>query len=116
MMINERVSYQKIKSLVLMAYFDFCRDRAIGMGWPHDQILGSVAYEYENVFTSQIEKLMFCVVQLVMSGGWYKDVESSARKWIAELLAEISIEKLLEGIQPDEAKEFSRDLEILKLT
>lgn len=115
MMKYERVPYQKIKFSALDAYYDFCRDRAVGMGWSHEQILGSVDYEYENVYELPIEKLMLRIVLLVLSGGWHKDVEQNIRQRVTDSFIHNGLEKLLEGIPSDEAEEFCRDLAALKL-
>ena len=112
---RERATYRQIKFAVLGAYFDFCRDRGIGLGWPHEQVLGSVAYEYENVFESSLENLMLRVVLLVCSGGWYKNADENARNWIAGLLRENEIADLLKAVPFEESEEFVHDLRALKL-
>ena len=112
---HERMPYQEIKSLVLSAYYDFCRDRGVGLGWSHEQILGSVSYEYENVFALPLENLMLRVVQLVLSGGWYKDGELNARNWVTNFFSEYNLDEFLEKMPVEESEEFYRDLKIAKL-
>jgi hypothetical protein len=112
---EQRLSYETIKEWVLSAYFDGCRDLAVGEQRPHKEILGYVVYQFENSFERPIENLMLSVVQLVLSGGWYPDLEQHARQWISGQLAEHGLESLLYGVPEDEAESFKHDLHILKL-
>lgn len=112
---EERVTYQAIKVWALEAYFDFCRDRGLVKRWSHREILGSVDYEFENTFERVVENLMLCVVQLVLSGGWYAEAEENMRRFIAEQLAEHCLENFLADVPEEEAEAFKHDLKILKL-
>ena len=111
----ERTTYRKIKSLIFDAYYDFCRERGVGMGWPHEQVLASVAYEYENVFELPVENLMLRTILLILSGAWYKEGESNARKWVEELLEKDSFAQLVKEIPAEEAEELYRDMKGVKL-
>ena len=112
---EERVTYGAIKTWVLEAYYDFCRDRGFGAGWGHDGVMGAVEYEYEGAFERPIENVMLKVIELVLSGGWHKEVEHNIRRKIADQLAEYGLEKLLADVPADEAEAFRHDLRILKL-
>lgn len=112
---EERVNYGTIKTWVLEAYYDFCRDRGHGKGWNHDGVLGAVEYEYECAFDRPVENVMLKVVELVLSGGWHKEIEQNIRRRIAEQLAKHGLENLLADVPADEAEAFRRDLTILKL-
>lgn len=111
---NDRVSYGTIKAWALDAYFNFCRDGAFIGGASHREILGHVDLDFESVYESQIENLMLCVVQLVLSGGWYPDAERSMRKKIADKISVEGLDNLLQGVPSEEAELFKHDLRILK--
>ena len=79
MLHDERVTYSEIKTWVLEAYYDFCRDRGIVNGLPHLQILGYIDYNYEVTFERTVEQIMFRMTELILSGGWYVDLDSNIR-------------------------------------
>ncbi|SMF67367.1 Immunity protein Imm2 [Trinickia caryophylli] len=84
-------------------------------GWSHREVLGSVDYAFEGTYESKVENLMLCVVQLVLSGGWYPEAEQSMRGKISgQFLAE-GLDNLLQGVPQAEAEQFKHDLKILKL-
>ncbi|MCD4505199.1 hypothetical protein ABH309_23845 [Chromobacterium piscinae] len=113
--IESRTEYGAIKEMVLSAYFDFCRDRGHGYGWSHDRVLGSVEYEFECTFELPVEVLMLKVVELILSGGWHREVESNIRQKIVSIINEHGLEELLEGVSAGEIDEFKHDLEIIRL-
>ncbi|QVN19855.1 hypothetical protein JYG32_02200 [Burkholderia pyrrocinia] len=76
--------------------------------------MGHVDLNFEGVYESQIENLMLCVVQLVLSGGWYPDAERSMRKKIVDEISVNGIDKVLQGVPSEEAELFKHDLRILK--
>ncbi|KML48840.1 hypothetical protein VL15_28640 [Burkholderia cepacia] len=76
--------------------------------------MGHVDLNFEGVYESQIENLMLCVVQLVLSGGWYQDAERSMRKKIADKISIEGLDNLLQGVPSEEAELFKHDLRILK--
>ncbi|RXV70001.1 hypothetical protein D1006_29305 [Burkholderia stabilis] len=76
--------------------------------------MGHVDLNFEGVYESQIENLMLCVVQLVLSGGWYPDAERSMRKKIADKISVEGLDNLLQGVPSEEAELFKHDLRILK--
>lgn len=115
MLHEERVTYETLKSWALESYYDGCRDHAVMQGWPHEQIMGYVSYTFENGFERPVEDLMWRVVLLVLSGGWYPNWESRARQLIADTLAEHGLESLLADVPANEAEAFLHDLRILKL-
>lgn len=108
-------SYSSIKADILDAYFDFCRDRGIALNMPHEQILGSVDNELEGTYSTDIETLMFFVVMLVLSGGWYKDASLHIQKKISELLKRRPIEELINDMPNDESRDLLHDMKALKL-
>ena len=109
------MSYQKIKSDVLDAYFDFCRDRGWKMNFSHGQVLGSVSYEFENVYESNEDKLMFCVVLMVLSGGWYAEPIASAREWVTECLNNKTVENIFQNMEHGDADFLRLDMNALGL-
>ena len=111
---EDRVSYETIKAWALDAYFNFCRDSALMEGASHREVLGHVDLNFEDVYGSQIENLMLCVVQLVLSGGWYPDAERNMRKKIADQISAEGLDSLLQGVPSEEAELFKHDLRILK--
>ncbi|RKP44981.1 hypothetical protein D7S89_21720 [Trinickia fusca] len=77
--------------------------------------MGSVDYAFEVAYESQIENLMLCVVQLILSGGWYQEAEQRMRSRISDQLSVDGLDNLLQGIPTEEAELFKHDLKILKL-
>ncbi|WP_261314350.1 hypothetical protein [Burkholderia latens] len=111
---EDRVSYETIKAWALDAYFNFCRDSALMEGASHREVLGHVDLNFEGVYKSQIENLMLCVVQLILSGGWYPDAERSMRKSIVDQISTEGLDNLLKGVPSEEVELFVHDLRILK--
>ncbi len=114
-MLEKRVPYETIKAWVLEAYFDFCRDRGVVQGRPPADIMGAVSYEYEVCFERPIERFMFEVIYIVLSGGWYELPMAYHYEQIQKLITEYGLENLLVDVPEDEAKLFRHDLRILKL-
>lgn len=114
MLHEDRVTYKILKEWALETYYEGCRDHAVMKGWPHEQIMGYVSYQFENAFERPVENLMWNVILLVLSGGWHKEVEGSIRERIINLLAEHGLEKLLVDVPGDEAEVFRHDLKILR--
>lgn len=112
---ESRVSYEEIKALALDAYYNSCRDNALVEGWSHRQVLGSVDYAFEQVYESRVENLMLCVVQLVLSGGWYQEAADRMRNNILGQLSACDIKDLLREVPQREAEIFMHALKILKL-
>lgn len=115
MLHEERVTYMTLKSWALDCYYEGCRDHAVMKGWPHEQIMGYVDYQFENIFERPVEIFMWHVVLLVLSGGWHPDWSHRARQLIADQIATKGLENLLADVPKDEADLFLHDLEILKL-
>jgi len=107
---DERVSYMTIKLWALETYFNGCRDNALVKGWPHEQIIGYVSYQFETTFELPIERLMWNVVLLILSAGWHEKPEKNIRNNIVVCMNEYSLEKLLEDVPQDEADMFRHDL------
>lgn len=112
---DERVTYETIKSWALETYFRGCRDNALMKGWPHEQIIGYVSYQFETTFERPVEILMWNVVLLVLSGGWHEIPEQNIRKNIAAIVIEYGLETLLTNVPVKEAELLRHDLKILKL-
>ena len=115
MLHEDRVTYETLKSWALECYYEGCRDHAVMKGWPHEQIMGYVDYQFENVFERPVEDVMWRVVLLVLSGGWNKDWYSRARQLIADQISESGIDNILIEVPAGEAELFRNDLKILKL-
>jgi len=112
---DQRVNYETIKAWVLEAYFDFCRDRGVAMRMSHLEVLGCVDYNFEVSFERPIERLMFKVVELILTGSWHEAVEKNIRKDIDDIMAEYDLETLLAEIPRQEEDLFRRDLKVLQI-
>jgi hypothetical protein len=112
---DERETYETIKSCALYLLYDFCRDTGLVSRRSHLEMLGRIDYQFENSFDLPVEKLMLCVVQLVLTGGWYPDAEKNYRRAIQDQIAQYGLEKLLSDVPQEEANLFRHDLNILKL-
>lgn len=110
-----RATYENIKSGVLEAYYDFCRDRGVVKRMSHLEVLGYVDCEYEDIFESPLENLMLTVARLILTGGWYPEAEKNFRRSIEQQLSSNSLESLLVEVPKNEADLFLHDLQILKL-
>jgi hypothetical protein len=84
-------------------------------GWPHEQIMGYVDYQFENSFERPVEDFMWRVVLLILSGGWNQNWYSSARQLIVEQIMRNGIDNILAGVPAAEAELFRHDLRVLKL-
>ena len=115
MLHEERVTYATLKSWALECYFEGCRDHAVMKGWPHEQIMGYVIYQFEDGFERPIEDLMWRVVLLVLSGGWHPEWDAPQRQFIVDRLAEHGLDSLLADVPAEESETFRHDLKILKL-
>lgn len=96
-------------------YYDFCRDRVGGDQLTHENILAQIDYHFDGAFSSPIEQFMFYVVELVLSGGWYPEIEIYCRGQILEWLKSNDLNAAMSEIPGIEAAEFVRDLELLHL-
>jgi hypothetical protein len=115
MLHEERVTYETLKSWALDCYYEGCRDHAVMKGWPHEQIMGYVIYQFEDTFERSIENFMWQVILLVLSGGWRPEWCHRQRKLIVDSIDEHGLENLLADVPADEAEAFRHDLRILKL-
>ncbi|WP_205960164.1 hypothetical protein [Rahnella sp. CJA17(1/100)] len=115
MLHEERVTYTILKSWALECYYEGCRDHAVMKGWPHEQIMGYVDYQFENVFERPVEDFMWRVILLILSGGWDQSWYTQARQLIADKINKNGIDDLLIGVPAEEAELFLHDLKILKL-
>jgi hypothetical protein len=122
MNIAERRTYFKLKSQVLDAYFDACRDFAIVQGYSHEQVMQVVGKKFENMPVRPVEKLMLTVIFYVLCGGWYPERHQKMQASIAEQIRTNGLEKLIseipdgiqEGDEESEKEVFVHDLRILK--
>ncbi|NVM78450.1 hypothetical protein FHW83_004278 [Duganella sp. SG902] len=97
------------------AYFDYCRDRALKGGHSHSEIVGYVSCVFEGGFERSIENLMWDVVVLVISGGWYFDWDAKLRENIANRIRADGLDNILAGVPNDEVDVFVRDLKLVGL-
>ncbi|MCB6182928.1 hypothetical protein LIN78_05120 [Leeia sp. TBRC 13508] len=114
MLHEERKTYETLKSWALENYFDGCRDHAVMNGWPHEQIMGYVIYQFEDGFERPIENLMWQVILLVLSGGWHAEWVIQQRQIIFDCIEEHGLDALLAEVPKEEAQTFKHDLKILK--
>jgi hypothetical protein len=115
MLHENRITYMTLKTWALEAYYEGCRDHAMLKGWSHEQILGYVAYSFEDGFERPIENIMWQVILLILSGGWYPDREKIARSNIQDLLKTQNFSSFFSDLPTDEIQSFRHDLEILKI-
>ncbi|MBU9848890.1 hypothetical protein [Rahnella aceris] len=114
MLNEERVTYNTLKDSALESYFDYCRDLALKRGTTHEEIIGYVSYTFEDGFERLIENLMWQVILLVISGGWYPERKKIMRSEIIIILSENNLEDMLINVPSDERKLFLHDLKILE--
>lgn len=115
MLHDERVTYETIKSWLLETYYDFCRDKGVMKHWSREEILAAVSYQFEVTFERPVEELMWQVVELVLIGGQYKEMENQQRQIINDLIIKYGLDNLLVDVPEEEAELFLHDLTILKL-
>lgn len=111
--VKGRVVYATMKTWLLDAYYEFCQNQGSRLKWWHEIVLRGATHEHAEHLP--IERVMLCVVQLVLSGGRYPEADSQARRWIAEQLKQHGLTNLLVTLPADEASAFHRDLESLQL-
>ncbi|MGV2862931.1 Imm2 family immunity protein [Achromobacter sp. ESBL13] len=115
---EERVTYGEMRAWFLGCYYDYCRTK-IGHGgaWVEGESEVGYAYsELENSFDMPIEKLMLEVLALVLSAGRSSEhVRNYHMRIIGELLSEIDISSLLDGLPFEEATELRSDLKCFGL-
>ncbi|ADU36363.1 hypothetical protein Varpa_2157 [Variovorax paradoxus EPS] len=58
---------------------------------------------------------MFCVIELILSGGWHEDVERNCRLWIEAWKVNNDINDLFDEISIEEMELFMHDAKVLKL-
>jgi hypothetical protein len=109
----DKISYEKIKELVLHSYFDGCRDLGLAERRGHDQIMGFVIYQFENAFEKPAEYLALYVIELIISGGWHEDAELYLRRQIADLLAQQGANNLLSQFMSSDVDVLRGDLHAL---
>jgi hypothetical protein len=80
------------------------------MGVSHLEVMGYIDYEYENAFLHPLEQLMYCVIELVLIGGWHEDVDKFVRRKINDQLSKFNLEDLLIGVDSLEAEMLKRDM------
>jgi len=110
-----RVAYGALKSWLLDAYYEFCREQGLRLQWWHELILRGATHEHEEPVHLPVERIMLCVVQLTLSGGRFPDADSRARQWIRQQLQSHGLIDLFSILSTDEARAFERDLSSLKL-
>ncbi|MCW3482193.1 Imm2 family immunity protein [Neisseriaceae bacterium JH1-16] len=113
---EERVSYAEIRAWFLECYYQYCQTKLFHLQqWVAGEYEFGFAYEeYSNAFSSDVERLMLEVLTLILAAG-RGQVETFHRERIAELLSGIDLQTLLAELPYEEAEEFRRDLNILKL-
>ncbi|MFY0480930.1 Imm2 family immunity protein [Achromobacter marplatensis] len=115
---EERVTYGEIRAWFLGCYYDYCRAKiSHGGAWVEGESEVGYAYgELENSFDMPIEKLMLEVLAIVLSAGRSSEhVRNYHMRIIGELLSEIDISSVLDGLPFEEAAELRSDLKCLGL-
>ena len=115
MLHEERVTYETLRTWALECYYEGCRDHALPKGWPHEQIMGYVAYQFENALERPVEKFMWSVILLILSGGWHREWHARAYAQVAKHISENGLSNLLENIPAPEYEAVVRDLAALGL-
>lgn len=112
---NDRYTYQLLKNQALEAYYSFSRDQVGGENPSHAQVLAQLDYHFDGTFGDPAEELMFLVVELILSGGWNKDIEVYCRAKIEEWKEKNDVEELIKKMADEELDLFMHDLEVLNL-
>lgn len=115
MNIARQCSYRDLKNQVLDVYYEFCRDE-IGSGTSSNmQVLARVNDHFEGTFNHPVEELMFCVIELILSGVWNENVEKNCRAWIEAWKVSNDLDKIIAETSTKEMDLFLHDVRILKL-
>ncbi|MDG2537743.1 hypothetical protein P5Y53_08730 [Dyella jiangningensis] len=109
------MNYETIKAWSLDSYFTFCRDRGAVRKMTQLEVLGYVYDDFQDSYERPIERLMFLVVMLVLSGGWHEEFEKNIRRKIAVELDGRDVGQLVSGITTDEVEVFTHDLRVLNV-
>jgi uncharacterized Fe-S cluster-containing MiaB family protein len=114
---QERLTYQEIRSWVLGCFYQFYRGKVISHGnWVQDELEISFAYEqYYNSFELPLEQLMLEVLAMIMLAGRFSDTIQFHQKNVDNILKNNSLEDMLKDVSLEESEEFIQDMEILKL-
>jgi hypothetical protein len=113
---EERVTYTEMRSWLLECYYTYCQGKFIAKkrSWSAGELEINWAYEeFYDSFELPIERLMLEVLTLILIGG--RLPESFHREQIARLLAEHSLDGMLQEIPTEETDALLYDMKLLKL-
>lgn len=95
-------------------YYDGCLSVGLLRGRSHDEVVGWVLYNFEDVFERPVEKLMQHVVSYVLVGGWCPAAALQIKGEIEGVLSSRNLDLLLAELPADEANMLRHDLKLLK--
>lgn len=107
-------SYREIRRDLLDTYLAGCASRGF-KGWTHEEVCSWAYCEYDGVYETPVERLMFEVSGLALTGGWHPDLVSYRRQQILKILAENDLPGLLSQVTEEDSQELVRDLKVLEL-
>lgn len=115
---DERYTYPEIIKEILGTYYVTCRRKITDAnGWSsNEHEIGYAQYDYDGVFTTDIEEIMYQTVCLILDAGRLGEkFRDSGYEIINNILSRVSLDSLLADIPRTEADQFRSDLKILKL-
>lgn len=115
---QERDTYYMIKEIFLGNLFDLCKDfnqLKSTNDYNYSTFISIIDDDFLYTYESSIEKLMFKVVCLIMTGGWDESLVKYFTNEIALILSEFSLDQLLIDIPKEEASDFIEDLKAVNL-
>jgi len=107
------LSYAEIKSEILTQYLSLAFDRGARLGFPLEQVVGSVSYECEPLFEDPLAEAMASTVYLALSWSAPHIFNGRPRSHLVQLLGNPKVREALNASAPTEREEFLRDLDAL---
>ncbi|WP_321781890.1 hypothetical protein [Paraburkholderia sp. J94] len=116
MKMDDRATYGEIRGFLLNSYYVYCRTKLVSrQQWVSGEYEFGFAYEeFVNAFDTVAERLMLEVLTLVLAAGRGGGADFHRRK-IDELIAQESLEAILNALPDDESDELQQDLKLLSL-
>jgi hypothetical protein len=111
---ERRSTFDEIRRDVLEAQYRLCLGWERGTGPSHGILLGYIVNKFDGRYQRPVEELMFSVVLLVLSGGWYW-WECGIRDRILMTIRSNGLDAMLSDVPDIEAAQFLRDLRLLKI-
>lgn len=99
---------------MLDTYLTGCASRGFE-GWTREEVCSWAYCEYDGVYETPTERLMFEIAGLALTGGWHPDLASYRRQKILEIFSGNSLADLLSQAGKEDSEELLRDIKVLGL-